>query len=181
MTLSDGEKLILVMLSEIYRSQGIKGEIDPDFVMASIFNDKLWGLKWQYGGLFNAKDEDPPEVRETCDILDMFRLLTPSYDKLSASDKKRVQTEAHPFGSSVKFEGFDANNDPHYGISTHLVGQLKRYDEVPLGLNSHSSASLGRYRRMLKAYRPLLADGYPREGLTADQIIMVLTAGLPPR
>jgi hypothetical protein len=44
MELSNGEKLILVMLAEIYKSQKIKGQIDPDLVLASIFNDKVWGF-----------------------------------------------------------------------------------------------------------------------------------------
>lgn len=181
MKLSDGEKLILVMLSEIYKHHEIQGEINPDLVLASIFSDKAWGLKWEYGALFNSQEEKSSEVQETCDILDMYRLLTPSYEKLSDAEKQRIQAESTPFDDNVKFQGFDGNNDPHYGITTYLVGQLKRYTEVPLGLNSHTSSTLGQYRRMLAAFKPMIAESYPREGLTADQIIKILTAGAPPK
>jgi len=180
MKLSDGEKLILVMLSEVYKHLGIKGEINPDLVLTSIFRDKAWGLKWEYGGLFNSKEESTPEVEETCDILNMYRVLTPSYEKLSDEDKKRVDKEAYPFNDNVKFQGFDGNNDPHFGIASYLVTDLKRFTEVQPDLNSHSIATIDQYRRMLRAYKPML-DPYPHKGLTADQIIKILTAGVPPK
>jgi len=39
--LSDGEKLILLMLSEIYEKTGIEGEIEPEFIQSAIFGDHL--------------------------------------------------------------------------------------------------------------------------------------------
>ena len=32
MKLSDGEKLIILMLSELYEKLGVEGEIEPDFI-----------------------------------------------------------------------------------------------------------------------------------------------------
>jgi uncharacterized protein len=176
MNLSDGEKLILVMLSEIYKSQKIKGEIDPDLVLASVFGDKAWGLKWEYGGLFNTPENNPPAVQETCNILDMYRLLTSSFERLSAADKKRVEKEADIFKEYVHYQGFDGNHDEHIGVVGYLVTKLKRYTEIKHpDLNSHSSATLPKYRRMLKVHEKLI-DPYPRNGLTADQIIQILKA-----
>jgi hypothetical protein len=43
MTLSDGEKLILVMLCDIYRHLGIKGEVKPDFILETIDSGKPLG------------------------------------------------------------------------------------------------------------------------------------------
>jgi uncharacterized protein len=175
MKLSDGEKLILVMLAEIYKHLDIKGEINPELVLSSIFHAQTWGLNWEYGELLNTPEEDPDVVQETTNILDMFRLLTPSYDKLSQSDKDRIEKEAAPFGGDdTKFQGFDGNNDPHYGVVRYLVKDLERYDELTNApLNSHSSATLGKYRRMLAVYNTML-DPYPQEGLSADQIIQIL-------
>jgi uncharacterized protein YfbU (UPF0304 family) len=176
MKLSDGEKLILVMLAEIYKSQKIKGEIDPDVVLTSVFNDKAWGLKWQYSGLFNAPEDNPPVVRETCNILDMYRLLTSSFERLSGPDKKRVESEAGVFKDYIRYRGFDGNNDEHLGVVSYLVGTLKRYTEIKNpDLNSHSIATLQKYRRMLEVHDRLI-DPYPLDGLTADQIIQILNA-----
>jgi uncharacterized protein YfbU (UPF0304 family) len=172
--LSDGEKLILVMLSEIYKHHEIDGEIDPDLVLTSIFNDKAWGLKWEYGGLFNNPEDNPPVVEETCEILNMYRLLTSSFNKLSAAEQARVKTEAAPFSDYVEFRGFDANNDEHFGVVSYLVKDLERYDELKgKYLNSHSSGTIATYRRMLKVFEPM-ASSYPHDGLSADQIIKVL-------
>jgi hypothetical protein len=48
--LSDGEKLILVMLSElhktlnaIYKHEGFKADIDPEFVNSTISSGNCWG------------------------------------------------------------------------------------------------------------------------------------------
>jgi uncharacterized protein len=150
--------------------------IDPNLVLASIFNDKTWGLKWQYSSLFHSKEENPPVVNETCDILDMYRLLASSFDKLSASEKKRVQNESKPFDDYVKFHGFDFNNDDHAGVLSFLVENLKKYDELGgVALNSHSIATLPKYRKMLEVYKPM-TNPYPHGGLTADQIIQILKA-----
>lgn len=179
MNLSNGEKLILVMLSEVYKHHKIKGEIDPEFVLKTIFNDYAWGLRWQYPGIFNSADDNPPEVDETCAILNMYRLLTSSYEKLSKKDKDRVQAEADPYGDYVEYQGFDGNNDKHLGIVSFLVKELGRYDELEgkEDLNSHSVATLQQYRRMLEVFNSIIEPGYPTNGLTADQIIQILKGG----
>lgn len=175
MQLSDGERLILVMLAELYKHHKIKGEIDPELVLSSIFKDKPWGLKWEYGSIFrgDSVESNPPAVQETCDILDMFRILTPSYDKLSDEDKARVQKEVDPFGNEYKFQGFDGNNDEHYGIVGYLVENLNRYGELNKhNLNSHSSMTLPTYRRMLAQFKRIKLG--PKYELDADQIISIL-------
>jgi uncharacterized protein YfbU (UPF0304 family) len=176
MHLSDGEKLILVMLSEIYKHLKIEGEINSELVLASIFNDKAWGLKWEYGGIFNNPEDNPPAVQETCDILDMYRLLAFSFDELSDEDKARVKSESSPFDDYVKFQGFDGNHDPHHGVVGYLVRDLKRYDELQgHNVNSHTQSTLPKYRKMLKVFEPM-RDPYPRDGLTANQLIQILKA-----
>ena len=56
MTLTDGEKLILLMLTDIYDKLGVQGEIDPQFVRSAIFDNMLWGLSWKYSGIPFEKD-----------------------------------------------------------------------------------------------------------------------------
>ena len=73
MTLSDGEKLILAMLAGIYNKLEIKDDIDPKVILAGIRGDTEWILQWQYGD--SRPGELPPKVKETCDILDMYRWI----------------------------------------------------------------------------------------------------------
>jgi uncharacterized protein len=114
MTLSDGEKLILLMLTDIYDKLGIDGETDPKFVRSAILNDMVWGLRWKYSGIPFERGENPPAVSEVVKILDMWRSIEQSYNALSDEDKRLVETEAEPFGKRVSFLGFDGNNESEH-------------------------------------------------------------------
>lgn len=45
MKLSNSERLILVMLSDLYKKLGVKGAVDPDFVQSAIYSGNPWGLE----------------------------------------------------------------------------------------------------------------------------------------
>jgi uncharacterized protein len=109
MKLSDGEKLILMVLADMYKHLEIKGEFDPDFISATISGGHLWGLRWKYTHIPFETSENPPEVSETVDILDMWSFLEESYGKLSPADNQKVEKEANR--TSVRLFGFDANNE----------------------------------------------------------------------
>src|SRR5438034_893848 len=96
MKLSDGEKLILMVLADMYKHLEIKGEFDPDFISTTISGGHLWGLRWKYTHIPFEKSENPPEVSETVDILDMWSSLEESYGKLSPADNQKVEKEAEP-------------------------------------------------------------------------------------
>lgn len=64
MKVTDGEKLILLMLSELYDKVGVEGEIEPDFIRSAIFNDKTWSIPWKYPGIPFEQQETPQVVNE---------------------------------------------------------------------------------------------------------------------
>lgn len=173
MELSSGEKLILVMLSEIYEHLKIEGEIDPQFVRSAIFSEQTWSLAWQYPGIFGSgENETPPVVREVGDILEMWEALEISYRELQPADKTRVDAETKPLG--VQFRGFDGNYETEYmGTAGFLINELERFSTFKgRDLNSHLP-SLNTYRRMLAAFR-LLRDSHTFNTLDAEQIIKIL-------
>lgn len=174
--LSDGERLILAMLSELYQKLGVKGDIDPEFVKTVVWGNDDWALAWKYDWLFPSR-ENPKEVEETANILSMWRVLEQSYANLSKADKDRIKVEAHPFGDEVKFVGFDANNDPHQHIAEVIVNVLGRFEErkgkIP---NSHSSATITGYRSMLQEYQAVISEKAPTGQLTTDDLIRILSA-----
>jgi hypothetical protein len=53
-----GEKLILVMLCELYHELKVKGDIDAKFVKSAINSGNLWGLKSRYHGVFSIGEPD---------------------------------------------------------------------------------------------------------------------------
>jgi uncharacterized protein len=173
MKLSDGEKLILMVLADMYRHLEIRGEFDPDFISTTISGGHLWGLRWKYTHIPFEKSENPPEVGETVDILDMWSFLEESYGKLSPADNQKVEKEANR--TSVRLFGFDANNEDHYFIARYLIEQLDRYPSFRgRDLNSPSPRIDG-YRRMYRVFEPIRPTLVDRS-LNADEIVKVLNA-----
>jgi uncharacterized protein YfbU (UPF0304 family) len=180
MKLSDGEKLILVMLCDIYKELGIKGEVEANFVKSAINSGNLWGLKARYHGVFEMGDRDPRTVSEVGDILEMWWFMETAYKKMSKADQDRVK-EAHHFGQDLKFPGFDGNNEgEHHSVALFLVRDLDRFEGIGSkhDLNSHCP-SLDGYRRMLEVFAPLRRSIAGRE-LSATEIIELLNARAHP-
>ena len=176
MQLSDGEKLILTMLCEVYQHTGIKGEIDPQFVRETISGGHFWGLKWQYPGIFHDHEDSESTVSEVCDILDMWSFIENGYAELSSEDKLRLEKEELPF----KFPGFDGNNEgEHCEITRFLIDDLDRFQSFKgRDLNSHHP-SIDGYRQMYSVFNPMratLADS----SLGASAIIEILKARIHP-
>jgi uncharacterized protein len=145
--LTDGEKLIAIMLADIMEKIGADGEIDPSFVKTAIFGDDGWALKWKYSGLFHNDGPDDAVVSETGKIMTMCRVLENSIAQLSAEER-----EAIPAHQQTVFVGFDGNEEPHYGVATMLVQHLDRFGEwADRDLNSHH-ATIEHYRAMFRAY-----------------------------
>jgi uncharacterized protein YfbU (UPF0304 family) len=172
--LSDGEKLILLMLGEIYKHLKIKGEIDPNFIAETIYGGHYWGLSWKYSGMFHGLEDNDRTVSEVVDVLAMWSFIESSYGMLSQKDKDRVEKEAEPFGKHVCFQGFDGNNETeHLGIARFLIEQLDRFSTFEgRDLNSHYP-SIQPYRRMLHVFEPMRRTLIGRE-LGASEIISIL-------
>jgi len=181
MKLSDGEKLILIMLSEIYEHLQIKSAIDPTFVQDAIHTGNIWGLDWEYIGIFHGTDhDDPPALHETVEIMGMWDNIEFAYEQLSDGDKERVKKEAEPFGEHARFRGFDGNNETeHLSIARFLIDKLDRFSRFKgRSLNSHAP-SLDTYNRMLSAYKEVVRSD-PMPPLSASQLIQILNEQVHP-
>lgn len=179
---SDGEKLILTMMHDLYRRLDIKdGEIDPSFVLSAISGGHNWALDWTYQGLFHRHEDSRQEVREVVDILDMWSFLEGGYAKLGDADKARIASEAGTWGKHVSFLGFDGNNEStHRSIALFLVRDMDRFSDFKgRELNSHMPL-LDAYRSMLRVFLPMRAT-LTGGGLSVAQIIAVLKARERPR
>lgn len=175
MKLSDGEKLILMMLADMYKHMGIKnGEFDPDFITNTIVSDHLWGFNWRFTGIPFEREETPRDVKETADYLDMWMFLERSYEDLSAADKTKVNAATER--QDLKFPGFDGNHEDHFGIARYFVDDLQRWEHFKgRDLNSHMQSVDG-YRLMFRVFEPLRSSVLGSRLLNVDEIISVMTA-----
>lgn len=158
MNLTNPEKLILTMLSDIYEKMGIDSDtgIEPEFVKNAIYTDNTWGLSWKYAGLFSDVDDTPEIVKEVSNFLDMWEFLEEAFDDFSSDEKKALSDKVEFFGKNVKFPGFDGNNESkHRSIALFLVKDLDCFQRFKSrDLNSHSR-SVDAYQRMYQVFEPI--------------------------
>lgn len=156
MNLSEGERLILVMLCDICKALNLKGEIDPDALKPLILerghNDAARAL----GGENSLDRERTPVASEVSEILDMWSAIERGYKHLSVEEKRVVEAEAGPLGRGVRFSGFDAESEIEYRDAAHhlieVTGLFERFQGR--NLDAHMPALAG-YRRMLRLYGPM--------------------------
>ena len=179
MKLTDGEKLITLMLSEIYEKLAINGEIDPDFIKSAIFNDELWGLRWKYPGIPFEDGNDPEIVGVVINILGMWSDIEQSYELLSDEEKKELEEKASPFGKNPEFRGFDGNNETEYmGTAMFIVNDLDRFTEFKGRIfNSHMPTKEA-YERMLPVFKKISNEtGFP---LSVENLSIILSEMIHP-
>lgn len=145
MRLSDGERLIVVMLAEVMEALGATKELDPSLIKRLAWQKDDWAIETAYPNLFSSHEVSDAVVQETVDILMMWSFIEHSISELEG---KEAEEAAH--FKRTKFTGFDGNNDAHYGVAHTLINDLDRFTEFKKHpLNSHSSATIARYREML--------------------------------
>ncbi len=172
---SDGEKLLLIMMRDLYKHLKLTNtEIDPEFVSEVILGGHYWAPKWELQGLFHDYEDNPQDVNFVVDVLDMWDFIESSYNELSKKDKERLEKEADPFGIHVKFMGFDGNNEASYiGIARFLIEKMGRFSNFKKrDLNSHMP-TLATYRRMLSVFEQM-RPGLVGTGLNTTQLIAIL-------
>lgn len=97
-------------------------------------------------------DELPEEeCQEILEILDMYRVITFSYQKLHPGKE---------IPDSYRFVGFDGNNETSYmGYVQYFINDLDRFQELTYGssycqFNSHFP-SINMYRRQVEKWKEL--------------------------
>ena len=174
---SDGEKLIMMMLRDLYKDLNVTGDIDSEFIAEALWGGHYWGLKWQLPGLLHNHADKLRVVYEVLEILEMWYFIESGYATLSEADKTRVEQE---FGKNVRFRGFDGNNESEQlGIANFLVNRMERFHIFKgRDFNSHIR-SVETYRRMLSVFEPMRKNLGPSD-LPAGQIINLLNAQIHP-
>lgn len=171
---SDGEKLIVMMLRDVYRHQRMKGDIDPEFVQDVIVGGHYWAPRWEMQGLFHDHVDRADDVRFVLDVLDMWSFVQRAHGNLSTDERGRVEQEAAPFGKHVKFPGFDGNNESELmSIAQFFVEKMNRFSEFKGSTFNSHMPTIAMYRRMLSVFAPLRKTLVGVD-LSADQLVSIL-------
>lgn len=156
MQLTDGEKLIVLMLCDMHKALNLNGTIDPDFVRSTLVSGDLRQLKWQMDGLLHRREDGDNTVQEVGDILSMWSAIERGYKRLSAAGKQEVEAEAGPLGRGVRFSGFDGETEREHRDVAHFfietTGRFERFQGR--NLDAHMP-TLDGYRRMLNVFAPM--------------------------
>ncbi|MED4135734.1 YfbU family protein [Priestia megaterium] len=123
------------------------------------------------GNVINEEELSEEASREVLDILDMYRAITFSYNRLEEEDKVEIGEKY-----DVKFKGFDANDPEEIKLlmyTRYFIIDKDRYQELVYNakypdFNSHSP-KLSKYRKMLALFK-----SYNEFDLSKEQIIKLL-------
>jgi len=177
MQLSNGEKLIIMMLADISKALKVDGDINVDFVSDAITSGNTWALQNKYTGVFHGEEASDPVVRKVHDVLTAWSNIERSVAELSPGDRQRLEVEAAPFGKNPRFPGFDGNNESEYmSAAAFMIDKLGYYEDfADRGhLNSHSP-TVEIFDRMKPAYDEAWEEsGF--ESLNVDQLIKILNS-----
>lgn len=171
---SDGEKILLIMMQDLYKHLKIKTpEIDPDFVAQVIHGGHYWAVPWALPGVFHGHEDEPKDLRYVQNVLDMWDRLERGFGRLPKPDQEAVLRQAGSHAGDVRFFGFDGNNESSLlGIATFLVNEMDRWSRFKgRDLNSHMPTR-SIYERMLTVFEPMRRSF--NGDLTAAQITALL-------
>lgn len=178
MKLTNPEKLILIMLAEIQEKLDIKDGTNYKLVTNAIYSENTWALDWEMPGIVGSfPEQTPPQVKFVVDVLEMWSFIEEGYDSFDPKEKENIKEKASPFGSHVKFSGFDGNNETdEMSIASFLINDMGRFSRFKKrDMNSHCS-SINTYEKMLNVFKPLLSTLNGQMHLSADQVISILKA-----
>ncbi len=180
-TLSYGEKLISLMLCDLYNQLKLAGEIGSKIIESVIHGGHHWAFRWEYRNIFHEHLDNIDTVVEVVHVLEMWQLIEHGYGKLSKKDKARINAEAEALGKQFVFPGFDGDFErEHLGIARFLINDLKGFSTFKgRDLNSHTPL-LKAYRRMLPVYEPMMRNRMHGE-LNTTQIAKLLNAMIHPK
>ncbi|HBM90316.1 MAG TPA: hypothetical protein DD400_00315 [Rhodospirillaceae bacterium] len=163
MDLSKGEKLLLIMLCDLYQQLSIRSDIDPQIVKNAIVNDQTWGIEWEYSGLLGSEGGPfPPIVKEVGDILDMWSFIKESYAQISSAEKCNLQILSGDLceisADKMVFPGFDFDAEQeHYIVAKFFISQLGMFPALHSDSLNACTPVLKGHKRMMDVFTPMRA------------------------
>ncbi|MFL9933923.1 YfbU family protein [Paraburkholderia sp. RL18-103-BIB-C] len=177
MRFSDGEKMLMLMMRDMFKALKIKDpDTDADFLAEVIYGGHYWAPKWKMTGVFHDHVDNPRDLKHVVDVLDMWSFIEEAYEGFSAAEKAAIAEQVGPLGKHVRFTGFDGNNESsQMSIAMFLVEEMGRFSRFKgRDLNSHHP-TYDHYSRMFELFEPM-RTGLIGNGLSVGQVVTLLKA-----
>lgn len=169
MLLSNGEKIVLLMLSQIHEHLKIE-DTRAQLIRQAIETGNIWVIEDSFPEVFEVNEISPDVVRTTRDVLTMWLSLEESFAALSSSEKEWLRVNSQHIGDRVVFPGFSGNYEGEYlSAARFMVDVLERYEHFAGRDLNHCLRHMDTYRKMLPTFEAILHKGCSLS-LTAQQV-----------
>lgn len=172
---SDGEKMLILMMGDLYEKLQIKdAEMEPKFLADVIYGGHYWAPKWEMNGVFHGHSDDPAELKHVVNVLDMWSFMEEAYETFSADEKALIIQEVGTWANNVVFPGFDGNEEgSQMQIASFLVEKMNRFTRFKgRSMNSHT-LTFKRYSDMYRVFEPIRTTLVGKR-LSVQQLIALL-------
>jgi uncharacterized protein YfbU (UPF0304 family) len=172
MLLSNGEKIVLLMLSQIHEHLKIENTRAP-LIRQAIETGNVWAIEGSFPEVFENNEIAPDVVNVTRRVLTMWLSLEESFAELSAADKAWLRTNSDCIGDRVVFLGFSGNYEIDYlRAALFIVDVLGQFEHFAGRDFNYPLPLMDTYRRMLPTFEAILQKGSSLT-LTAQDIAQV--------
>jgi uncharacterized protein YfbU (UPF0304 family) len=173
-TLSEGEKLILTMLCDLYRKVGAEGAIDPEFLQNAVRGGHYWAVEWQYPSFAHGHDNTVSQADFVSKVLSLWRQIEESFRQLSPDEKGKVMSDA-ALTAQPSFPGWDGHRETDYmSIARFMTDRMNMFpsQKGKAGREAGRPSVIG-YRKMLELHDSFEQDARDRK-LTAQELVELL-------
>ena len=170
MEMTDVERLIFLMLSEINEKIGIESNILPDFITTTNLRDK------QFPFIESSRNEKNllSITKEVISILDMWIDIQRSHNSLTNEKREVLEINVPYIGNKPVFSGFNITYEKDYmELTQYLVGEIERFRKLWVSDFVSKTSTLNGYKRMLDVYMPI-RKACPNKLLTLNQLCEIL-------
>lgn len=137
MIVSDAEKLILLMLSDLHELHGID-KINTKLLRSALSTNNSWALNWEIPDLGSDLTDTPEEVITVVNFMYMWGALEDTWHAFPENIKENIMSNVQ-IGKTVKFPGFHSSEEFElYTIAKLFVDDMGKFQRYKgRDLNSH--------------------------------------------
>lgn len=159
-----------------FREPGAGGERGSGtvFLWEAPFPGKPWGIPGPSRTLREAEDGGSPLSRDVAGFFEMWARIEEGFAALDASDQRAFREDKDLL--PPVFQGFDGQCEGEYQrMARFMIEELGRFKGFAGRDLESYRPMVGRYRRLLEAFRPIWSRIEGRRPLTANELRAVLT------
>ncbi|MBP2197210.1 YfbU family protein [Pantoea cypripedii] len=177
MSLTQAEKLQILLLCDIHKALGIQNSLDVNFIKEAVETNNLWALEWEYDSLSSNAD-NPTEVKHVCDVLVMYDILKFTYERLSSTEQALLAKEVPGFSpeNSLTFPGFNSKAESRLISIAEMLVRMGRFNRQEVSKKS-DYPTYESSERMLQVFTPSREDFNIGRGITYSALRDTLLAG----